>query len=151
MIDIVTGIKEIIERSHIVDASGTPYGFYYDNRQMMNVKADNVPFPLIWFEEYTEGNINTRFWLRRTHTIRLYFCKLCQMHNEGLERFALQKELLDEAVIPFIENFQLSPEIFLPVEDFRYLPTPPQFDANEVSVVLAFDAEFNQCYSKKVL
>ena len=132
------GIKQICRNIN-------SYSFYFDDRQLMNVNADEAPFPLIFFEEYREGSYQTKHFFEKSTRVELYFCKLCQMHNDGEERERLREEIEAEAVRPFIKLFNAHPEIFTPVTEWRFYTPPPRFDANEVSIMLQFNATLTQC------
>ena len=121
------------------------YGFYFDDRQLMNVNADSAPFPLIFFEEYREGSYRDKHYLEKTTRVELYFCKLCQPDDGGLVREQLREEIEVEAVRPFIKLFNSHPEIFTPLADWKFFTPPPRFDANEVSIMLQFNATQTQC------
>lgn len=121
------------------------YSFHFDSRAAMNVTADSSVFPLIFFEEYREGSYQTKSFFEKTTLVELYFCKLCQMHNEGIERERIREEIEAEAVRPFIRLFNASPNLFSPVSEWRFYTPPPRFDANEVSIMLQFYATLTQC------
>lgn len=121
------------------------YAFYFDDRQLMNVNADDAPFPLIFFEEYREGTYLTKHFFEKSTRVELYFCKLCQLHNDGVERERLREEIEAEAVRPFIKLFNAHPEMFTPVTEWRFYTPPPRFDANEASIMLQFNATLTQC------
>ena len=121
------------------------YSFHFDNRAAMNVTADSSVFPLIFFEEYREGSYQTKSFFEKTTLVELYFCKLCQMHNEGIERERIREEIEAEAVRLFIRLFNASPNLFTPVNEWRFYTPPPRFDANEVSIMLQFYATLVQC------
>ena len=73
---ILSKIKEICN-------SAVPeYGFEFEHSKMMNVKADNASFPLIFFEEYTDGKITQQMGLKKAVMVELSFMRLCPMHNQ---------------------------------------------------------------------
>ena len=125
--------------------SASDWGFQFDDRQLMNIKADDARFPLVFFEEYREGKYAVKYLSEKTTVVELYFCKLCAMHDDGAEREKLREEIETEAVIPFIRAFKNHPEIFGDIEEFKFYTPPPRFDANEVSIMLKFNAKLIQC------
>ena len=136
----------IIEAIKLLCTEAAPdWNFQFEDRQLMNVKADNAKFPLIFFEEYREGRYNVKYQNSKTTVVELYFCKICQMHNDGMEREKLREEIEQEAVIPFIQAFKNHPEIFDDIEEFRFFTPPPRFDANDVSIMLRFNAILRSC------
>ena len=139
MRNLIDEIKSVCEKA-IPD-----WGFYFDDRQLMNVKADNSVFPLVFFEEYRQGNYYVKHLIEKTTTVELYFCKLCQMHNEGTDRESLRKQIEAEAVIPFIREYKERLRIFTDIDHFKFFTPPPRFDSNEVSIMLQFNAKLVEC------
>jgi len=120
------------------------YGFEFEHSKMMNVKADNASFPLIFFEEYTDGKITQQMGLKKAVMVELSFMRLCPMHNDAVDREAMREQIEVEAILPFIKKLQESP-YFEPVKEFSCMPEPPRFDANTVSVMLRFWVTYRLC------
>ena len=116
------------------------YTFRFDERAMFNVNADNQPFPCIFFEEYREGIYLTKYMFKKSTRAELYFSKLCLMENDATERETLRETIEVEAVRPFIKLYNES-LLFEKVSSWKFYTPPPRFDANEVSVMLQWDAE----------
>ena len=121
------------------------YSFHFDDRQLMNVKADNSTFPIAFFEEYNSGYYDTPNYINKVTNVELYFCRLCQTANEGLEREQIREQIEEEAVKPFIRACLEHPEIIERVATFNFTAPPPRFDANEVSIMLSFSASYPSC------
>ena len=121
------------------------YSFAFEEQQMFNVDADNTLFPCIFFEEYREGNYRVQYYFEKTTRVQLYFCKLCSLHNSAAERERLRETIEDEAVKPFIRLFNANPQLFANVTEWKFLTPPPRFDANEVSIMLQFEAKLTGC------
>lgn len=115
------------------------YSFQYEEAKMMNVQADEQAFPCVFFEEYREGEYRFRYYVTETTRVQLYFCKLCEASNTAAERERLRAEIKEEAVLPFIRAYNDSP-LFAKIERWKFFTPPPRFDANEVSIMLQFDA-----------
>jgi hypothetical protein len=129
----------------ICNAAAPTWGFYFDDRQLMNIKADNSPFPLIFFEEYRQGRYNFKYYIEKTTLVELYFCKICQMQNDGITREQIRETIENEAVLPFIKEFRERAELFEDINEFKFFTPPPRFDTNEVSIMLQFNAKLIQC------
>ena len=135
---ILSKIKEICN-------SAVPeYGFEFEHSKMMNVKADNASFPLIFFEEYTDGKITQQMGLKKAVMVELSFMRLCPMHNDAADREMLREQIESEAILPFIKKLQES-QYFEPVKEFSCMPEPHRFDANAVSVMLRFWVRYRMC------
>ncbi len=121
------------------------YTFQFETERMMNVRADDQVFPCVFFEEYSaDGKYVGRFGWRKRVMVELSFMKLAPMQCDAVLREALREEIEAEAVLPFIEAFNRCGD-FMPVEEFTCYAEPPRFDANAVSVLLRFWAEFKLC------
>ncbi|MDR2066110.1 MAG: hypothetical protein LBP85_10450 [Prevotellaceae bacterium] len=136
---ILEAIKEIC------NTAVPTWKLYFDDRQLMNVKADSSPFPLIFFEEYRQGNYRIKYFIEKTTLVELYFCKLCPMHNNGTEREHLRVQIEAEAIMPFIREFKRRSDLFEDISEFKFFTPPPRFDANEASIMLQFNAKLVQC------
>lgn len=121
------------------------YSFAFEEGAMFNVDADNSPFPCIFFEEYREGTYRTQHYLEKVTRIQLYFCKLCEAGNTAVERERIREQIEEEAVKPFIRLYNANPQLFANVTDWKFFTPPPRFDANEVSIMLQFDARLTGC------
>ena len=117
--------------------------FRFNDRQSMNVEADDILFPFVFFEEYREGNYRCKHFFDKTTKCELYFCKRLAT-DEGDRREALRDEIEVEAVVPFIKAFNDS-GIFQKVVEWKFFAAPPRFDAAEVSIMLQFDAVTTSC------
>ena len=121
------------------------YNFFFDDRQLMNVKADNATFPVVFFEEYKSGYYRTRNFIDKVTNVELYFLKLCQMENEARYRERLREQMEEEFIKPFIRTCLANPHLFERVENWNFQTPPPRFDTNEVSVLLTFEAVYPSC------
>lgn len=120
------------------------YGFIFEEARMMNVKADNKPFPCIFFEEYRDGKYNVKYGIAKTTRVQLYFMKLVPMHSDAISRETLREQIEREAVKPFIKAYNES-GLFNEVLEWRFFTPPPRFDVNEVSIMLQFDCVTRNC------
>ena len=135
----------ILSKIQKICANAVPeYGFEFEHSKMMNVKADNAIFPLVFFEEYTDGKLTQGMGLKKSVMVELSFMRLCSMHNSAVEREAIREQIESEAILPFIKALESSGE-FYPVKEFSCLPEPPRFDANTVSVMLRFWVTYRIC------
>lgn len=121
------------------------YTFAFEEAKMFNIDADNTLFPCIFFEEYREGNYRVKYYFEKITRVQLYFCKLCQADNTADEREQLREQIEVEAVKPFIKLFNTNAQLFANVLEWKFYTPPPRFDANEVSVMLQFDAKLIAC------
>ena len=125
------------------------YSFQYETSKMMNVRADDRPYPMAFLEEYPsqDGRIILKYGRKKAVIVELSFMKLADRENfqgDAIDRERLREEIEEEAVLPFIEAFNASPD-FDRVEEFRITPEVPRFDAHAVSVLLIFEARYKVC------
>lgn len=116
----------------------TGYDFIFEERRMMNVKADNNAFPCIFFEEYRDGKYDVKYNIKKTTRVQLYFMKLAPLHSDAVVRETLREQIENEAVQQFIKAYNDS-GLFKEVYQWKFFTPPPRFDANEVSIMLQFD------------
>ena len=70
-----------------------------DEANMVNVKADGYTSPFVYIEEFDSGTTEqTAVGMRRTRKEEIYFCKLCDMHNDGEARVTIRETLLRPAM-----------------------------------------------------
>jgi len=118
------------------------YSVEYEESHMMNLNADQKTLDarFAYIEEFTGGNYQmTGFRLEKTVTVQLYFCRFIPLVDSTADaRETIRKEIETEIVLPFIKEFKSSNGY--PKNGFRYRTALPRFDANEVSIMLQFDA-----------
>lgn len=127
---IVQAIKSICDK-----VAG--YSFEFEEAKLMNVKADNKPFPCIYFEEYRGGSYTTVYVLKKVTTVELYFMKLAPVDSDAMAREELRESIEEESIKLFITEYNKS-GLFGEVKEWKFLTPPPKFDANEVSIILQF-------------
>lgn len=142
----MTLIEKLIE---VCGKAAPSYTFQYETAKMMNENADNIQFPLIFFEEYTskDGSYSLRLGMKKTMPVELSFMKLAprdNLHADAIVRERIRNEIEQEAVIPFIEKLNES-QYFGQVTEFDITPEPCLFDANAVSLLLRFNVSFKIC------
>lgn len=120
------------------------YFFEFENENMMNVKADDDRFPVVFFEEYTESRYTSRYGWRKQTLVELSVLKLAPMHCNATERERLREQIENEFVIPFIERLRTSTD-FEEVTQVDAFPIPAAFDANATGVMLRFWATERVC------
>lgn len=120
------------------------YTFEFENDFMMNVKADNDKFPVVYFEEYTEGRYIAQYGLRKTAMVELHLYKLVPMHCSATVREVAREEIEQEFILPFIDALRNSHD-FDDVTEISFFPEPVMFDANVTGVMLRFWVTFNIC------
>ena len=120
----------------IAAAACPDYHFVFETSRMMNVEADDSPFPCVFMDEYYESGYAFRYGWKRTARLELSFMKLAEMQCDAVERPFLQK--LEES--GYFESIEVNgTAISSPNE-------PPRFDANAVSVFLRMTVTFRDCY-----
>lgn len=129
---------------NICEAVAPEYSFEFETQRMMNERADDKPFPCIFFEEYYDGRYAKRYAWEKTATIELHFMKLCEMQNDAVERERLREDIEAEAVLPVIKAISEN-SLFKEVADFTCVPEPPLFDANAVSLLVRVAVSYNPC------
>lgn len=135
-------LLETIE--NLVKASCPGYSFEFDTDRMMNVEADDIKFPCVFFEEYTDGRISGVYIKKKLVTVELSFMDLAEFQCDARVRENIRERLEQNAVLPFINALEAS-EAFDQVSDFTIMAEPPRFDANCVSLLLRFDVTFSLC------
>ena len=124
----------------LAEANCPDYHFEYESERMMNERADDTPFPCVFFEEYTDGKVTqARYGWKEQTLVELSFMKLSEFQCDALERERIRQDIKDNAVFPFLSALQSS-EIIDPIIDISILPEPPRFDSNCVSVLVRFYA-----------
>lgn len=135
-------LLETIE--NLVKASCPGYSFEFDTDRMMNVEADDIKFPCVFFEEYTDGRISGVYIKKKQVTVELSFMDLAEFQCGARARENIRERLEQNAVLPFINALEAS-EVFDQISDFTIMAEPPRFDANCVSLLLRFDVTFGLC------
>jgi hypothetical protein len=125
----------------IIRRANGSYRVEYEERDMMNVKADGIGCsqPFAYIEEFRQGEYGkTGYWRSKTARVEIWFCRLCQLENDARVREAMREAIEAEMVLPFIAEYKKERGLVYP-ETWRWYTPPPRFDANEVSVMLQFD------------
>lgn len=128
----------ILEKIRRLCAAANPdYTFAFENANMMNVKADDDRFPIVFFEEYTEGRYSSRYnWQKQTR-VELSVYKLAPMQCDAIVREQLREEMENEFVIPLLERLRTSTDFMEVTEvDANYIPQV--FDSNATGIMLIF-------------
>lgn len=125
------------------------YAFEYETSKMMNAKADDRPYPMVFLEEFPsqDGRYILRYGRKKAVVVELSFMRLADRENfqgDAIDRERIREQIEEEAVLPFIEAFNASGQ-FETVEEFKVTPEPPRFDAAAVSVLLVFEARYKLC------
>lgn len=133
----------------IADASVPSYAFEFETSKMMNARADDRPYPMVFLEEYPsqDGRYLLKYGLKKAVTVELSFMRLADRENfqgDAIDRERIREQIEEEAVLPFIDAFNAS-GLFEPIEEFRVTPEPPRFDASAVSILLIFEARWKIC------
>ena len=142
-------ILEVVRR--LCEKACPEYTFAFEDRSAMNVKADNIPFPSVYFEEYRRGWYTLPYFNQKTTVAELYFCKSGPMHDDGFNREKLRLEIEAEAVKPFLKLLrdtdwlQRNGIYFSEIKKVDFFTPPPRFDANEVSIMLQFELTLLSC------
>lgn len=128
----------------IVRESCPGYSFEFDTDRMMNVEADDIKFPCVFFEEYTDGRIAGAYLKQKQVTVELSFMDLAEFQCDARVREEIRERLEQDVVLPFIRALESSNK-FDQISDFTIMAEPPRFDANCVSLLLRFDVTFDLC------
>lgn len=120
------------------------YTFEFESSFMMNIKADDDRFPVVYFEEYTDGRYNIGYGLKKSVMVELHLYRLVPMQCSAIEREIVREQIEAEFIIPFIEAINDS-GLFDQIEEFTALPEPQMFDANATGVMLRFWATYKVC------
>ncbi len=135
-------LLETIE--NLVKASCLGYSFEFDTDRMMNVEADDMKFPCVFFEEYTDGRLFGAYLKKKSVTVELSFMDLAEFQCDAREREHIRERIEQDAVLPFIKALEASGD-FDQISDFTLMAEPPRFDANCVSLLLRFEVTFDVC------
>lgn len=140
----------LLEMIQSIAAAACPeYQFVFETSRMMNVEADDSPFPCVFMDEYYESGYAFRYGWKRTARLELSFMKLAEMQCDAVEREALRDQIRAEAVKPFLHKLEES-GYFESIEvngtAISSPNEPPRFDANAVSVFLRMTVTFRDCY-----
>lgn len=128
----------LLEKIRRLCAAANPdYTFEFENENMMNVKADDDRFPIVFFEEYTEGRYSSRYnWQKQTR-VELSVYKLAPMQCDAIVRERLREEMENEFIIPLLERLRTSTDFMEVTEvDANYIPQV--FDSNATGIMLIF-------------
>lgn len=128
----------------LVESSCPDYHFIYETDRMMNERADDSPFPCVFFEEYTDGRITNRFGWKEQITVELSFMRLAEFQCDAVVRERIREDMKRNAVIPFLRALERA-KIIDQVSEYILMPEPPRFDANAVSLLLRFNASYKLC------
>lgn len=120
------------------------WAFEFETKKMMNVKADDAHFPLIFFEEYTNARYSGPYQRRKKVLVQLSFQKLADFQCDAIQREAIREEIESEAILPFLDALDACDK-FEEVTDIECPPEPPLYDANAVAVLLSFWVTFSVC------
>lgn len=131
---------------NLVKQSCPGYGFEFETDRMMNVNADDCPFPCVFFEEYTDGRISFGNYgmAQKTVTVELSFMDNAEFQCNAVDRERIRERIEEESVIPFLRTLENSQE-FVSHSDYTIMAEPPRFDDNCVSLLLRFDVTYNLC------
>lgn len=135
---ILEKIKELCEQTNL------DYKFVFESAEMMNRKADDVHFPVAYFEEYNDARIRKGFGLHKQVRVELHLLRLAPFQCSALVREKIREQIEAEFALPFIERLNRSGH-FDQVSEFDCMPVPPMFDANAVGVMLRFWASYKIC------
>ena len=152
MTNLIDGIKAVLadqwnqvaQTDEENNVSYVPrYSFQFEDQKMMNVTADNQPFPCVFFEEYTNGSYNVKFGINKKTIVQLYFMRLQKdVSTNAIDREALRNQIESEAVLPFIRSIGTLRPFREEMTEFKFFTPPPRFDANEVSIMLQFECKY---------
>lgn len=123
------------------------YSFEYEEFKMLNLKADEKTpeAKVIYLEEFKRGGYKKeRYFWNKTTTLNLYFCGFVDFQADAQTRETLRNSIETLAVIPFIQEYN-STHAVSPLTDWKFLTPQPQFDANEVSIILQFEYRETIC------
>jgi len=135
----------LIERiKALVEASCPGYGFEFETARMMNERADDKHFPLVFFQEYTNARYTGKYTRKKTVQVQLSFLRLAEFQCDAIERERIREQIEAEAVLPFVDALDRC-QYFDSVQDIDCPPEPPLFDANAVGILLSFWVTFNAC------
>lgn len=126
--------------------SDVSYIIHYDDKYMMNKKADDLKRTqsFIYIEEFVQGSYNKAKYNNGNKIIRMqiYFSKFIDMHNEAINRQMLRDQIESEIVVPFMATYESK---YGEVQQWKFYYPLPRWDGNEVSVMLEFDCIIPIC------
>lgn len=133
---------------NILRQSNSEYFCTYEEKSMMNIKVDEISRDksYAYIEEFRQGRYSKggRFWKNKTTRVQIWFCKATDFQNEAIQREQLRKQIEQEIVLPFMENYNKE-QSFKPIDDWEWFTPPSRFDENEVSIMLQFIVEEINC------
>ena len=113
-----------------------------DEADMVNVIADQQVKPFVYIEEFdTQTDTLTKFGTRRTRREEIYFCAICEMHNNGEQRVSIRENTLR----PAMDKVQKLLRDTWGVTSFTTDCMPRGFDANEVLLHMVFEYTITVC------
>ena len=116
--------------------------FEYDETKMFNSNADSLTFPCCFMPPISNGKINFTYNISNAGRIVLYFMELVELDASMYEKCAKQDLLIESFILPFIKKISDPTNGFKPISTFNYdFSVPSMTDANEISVMISFDAE----------
>ena len=136
---------ELIE--NILRQVNASYKIIYETPNMANVDVDelNNTSNFVHIEEFRDGKyVQETYQRRKIYRMELYFCKSCEMQDTAKSREALRSQIEGEIVKPFIEAYENS-NLFGDIREWIFGFPPPQFDANEVGIILRFECKITEC------
>lgn len=137
---VLTIIRDLCEEAN------ANYTFEFENERMENINADNLPFPLAFFEEYTESRyMMAGFGMQKETLVELHLMRLCPMQCDAIVREQLREQIESEFVIPFLRLLNKRSNIYKVSEVSVATPIVPRFDSNAVDVMLRFWLRTNVC------
>jgi hypothetical protein len=138
-------LKRITE---IIHAANPSYTVIYEEKHMMNVRADelqrNAGFAYI--EEFIRGQYRQERYrpASRTMQMQIYFSRFAGLHADAMTREAIREQIESETVLPFMRQYEQS-GYFAPVDAWNIYYPFPRWDANEASVMLEFGCRVPVC------
>jgi len=132
----------------ILQAANNSYFIEYDATNMIDAgsNAMNRGRSFAYIEEFVQGKFATGIYGQRSRMMKLqiYFCKYTELQTTALEREALRRQIIDEAIEPFMAAYDDS-SYFEPIHEWEIFYTTPRFAENEVSVMLEFECRMTIC------
>lgn len=141
----------ILQIKQLIEEINPEYTFVFETERMMNVRADDIKFPVAFWNEYptaTNEITKTRYGqMVLRERVELSFMRNAprdNYHCNAVEREELRQQIMDEIVEPFIKAIG-SVEGFREINDWTIAKEPPMFDDVEVSVLVSFYVERSIC------
>ena len=130
----------------IIGEVNSDYKFIFETERLMNVRADDKEFPLVFWEEYTDGSVSFDGYGRGKERVRceLSFMRLAPRDNyqcDAIERERIRQQIKEEIVYEFIKRLSSESVDYLQQTDFEVVAEPPRFDAVVISVLVRFNLE----------